>query len=99
MAGKSNIYAFFGNDEAQVKEAALRLSQKIAPQDDEFGLEIVSGGADNSDHAVQIVGQTIEASRPSLSSAVKKSFGSREPIFSATTRPENRKPPSVPSRT
>jgi len=61
MAGKSNIYAFFGNDEAQVKEAALRLSQKIAPKDDEFGLEIVSGGADNSDHAVQIVSQTIEA--------------------------------------
>ena len=61
MAGKSNIYAFFGNDEAQIKEAALKLSQKIAPQDDEFGLEIVSGGADNSDHAVQIVGQTIEA--------------------------------------
>tara|TARA_R110000850_G_scaffold30231_18_gene83405 strand:- start:139 stop:1239 length:1101 start_codon:yes stop_codon:yes gene_type:complete len=61
MAGKSNIYAFFGNDEAEVKEAALRLSQKLAPKDDEFGLEIVSGGADNSDHAVRIVGQTIEA--------------------------------------
>jgi DNA polymerase-3 subunit delta len=61
MAAKSNIHAFFGNDEAQVKEAALRLSHKIAPKDDEFGLEIISGGADNSDHAVRIVGQTIEA--------------------------------------
>mgnify|MGYP006263672691 FL=1 len=61
MAAKSNIYAFFGNDEAQVKEAALRLSRKITPKDNEFGLEIISGGADNSDHAVRIIGQTIEA--------------------------------------
>tara|TARA_R110002096_G_scaffold310126_11_gene504729 strand:- start:575 stop:1675 length:1101 start_codon:yes stop_codon:yes gene_type:complete len=61
MAAKTNIYAFFGNDEAQVKEAALRLSQKLAPKDDEFGLETVSGSADNSDHAVRIIGQTIES--------------------------------------
>ncbi|MEM9280356.1 MAG: DNA polymerase III subunit delta [Verrucomicrobiota bacterium] len=61
MAGPNNLHAFFGNDEAQVKEAALRASQKLAPKDDEFGLEIISGGADNSDHAVQLIGQTIEA--------------------------------------
>lgn len=61
MAGKSNIHAFFGSDEAQVKEAALRLSEKIAPKDDEFGLEIVSGGADNADHATRIIASTIEA--------------------------------------
>lgn len=61
MAGKSQIFGFFGTDEAQVKEAALRLSQKIAPADDEFGLEIVPGGADNAEHACRIVANTIEA--------------------------------------
>ncbi|MEX2578785.1 MAG: DNA polymerase III subunit delta [Verrucomicrobiales bacterium] len=61
MAASSNIFAFFGTDEAQVKDAALTLSRQIAPADDEFGLEIISGGADNSEHASQIVGRTIEA--------------------------------------
>jgi len=61
MAGNPQIFAFFGNDEAQVKEAALRLSEKIAPKDDEFGLEIVSGGADNAEHATRIIASTIEA--------------------------------------
>ncbi len=61
MAGSSQIFAFFGNDEAQVKEAALRLSEKIAPKDDEFGLEIVPGGADNAEHATRIIANTIEA--------------------------------------
>jgi len=57
----TQIYAFFGSDEGKVKEAAFRLSQKIAPKDDEFGLEIVSGGADNAEHATRIIGSTIEA--------------------------------------
>jgi len=61
MAATKQIFAFFGNDDAQVKDAALSLSRKIAPKDDEFGLEIVSGSADNSDHATRIVGLTIEA--------------------------------------
>lgn len=61
MPANGQIFAFFGSDEAQVKEAALRLSQQIAPQDDEFGLEIVAGNADNSEHAVRIVASTIEA--------------------------------------
>lgn len=61
-AGKANnIHAFFGTDEAKVKEAALALSKKLNPSDDEFALEIVSGGADNSDHASRIAAQTIEA--------------------------------------
>ena len=63
MAANSQIYAFFGNDEAQVKEAALRLSEKIAPKDDEFGLEIVPGGADNADHATRKVANTIETNQ------------------------------------
>jgi len=61
MPAKSNVHAFFGTDEAQVKEAALRLARELAPEDDEFGLEVVRGGADNSDHAARIVADTIEA--------------------------------------
>jgi DNA polymerase-3 subunit delta len=61
MAVNPNIFAFFGTDEALVKEAAMALSEKIAPSDREFGLEIISGGADNTEHAVQIVSRTIEA--------------------------------------
>ena len=61
MAVISNIFAFFGTDEALVKEAATKLSEKIAPSDKEFGLEIISGAADNAEHAVQIVSRTIEA--------------------------------------
>lgn len=60
MPGTSQIHAFFGSDEAQVKEAALRLSEKLAP-DDEFGLEVVNGSADNAEHACRIVGETVEA--------------------------------------
>lgn len=57
----TNLFAVLGSDEGRVKEAALALSRKLAPADDEFGLEIVSGQADNSDHASQIVGSTLEA--------------------------------------
>ena len=55
MAGDSQIHAFFGTDEARVKEAAHVLARKLVPQDDEFGLEVIQGGADNSDHARRIV--------------------------------------------
>lgn len=55
------IHAFLGTDEALVKEAAMKLSQKLAPKDNEFGLEIVSGAADNADQAIQVVGRAIEA--------------------------------------
>lgn len=57
----SSVYAFLGTDEALVKEAAMKLSQKLAPKDNEFGLEIVSGSADNADQAIQVVGRAIEA--------------------------------------
>jgi len=57
----SSIFSFFGNDEGQVKEAALLLSRKLAPKDDEFGLEIVNGNSDNSDHASRIIGETIQS--------------------------------------
>jgi DNA polymerase-3 subunit delta len=57
----SSIHAFLGTDEALVKEAALKLAEKLAPKDNEFGLEIVNGAADNADQAVQVVGRAIEA--------------------------------------
>lgn len=60
-AQKSSIFAFLGTDEALVKEAALETSRKLAPKDNEFGLEIVNGSADNADMAIQVVARTIEA--------------------------------------
>lgn len=60
-ARQQNVHAILGNDEGRVKEAALGLARQFAPPDDEFGLEIVSGQADNSDHASQIIGQTLQA--------------------------------------
>ncbi len=61
MPAARNCFAFLGTDEALVKEAAMKLAEKLAPRDNEFGLEIVSGAADNADQAVQIVGRAIEA--------------------------------------
>lgn len=62
MPTANNIHAILGTDEGRVKEAALVLSKKIAPADaGDFGLEIISGQADNTDHATQIVGNTVEA--------------------------------------
>jgi DNA polymerase III subunit delta len=55
------LFAFFGTDEAKVKEAALALAEKLRPANDEFGLEVISGASDNSDHAARIVATTIEA--------------------------------------
>jgi DNA polymerase-3 subunit delta len=57
----ANLFAFFGTDEAKVKEAALALAEKIRPPDDEFALEVVSGASDNSEHAGRIIASTIEA--------------------------------------
>lgn len=62
MPSANNIHAILGTDEGRVKEAALRLSKKLSPPDaGDFGLETIAGQADNTDHAIQIVGSTIEA--------------------------------------
>lgn len=55
------IFLFTGTDTAKVKEGAIKLSRKLAPQDDEFGLEIINGSAENSDHARRILSETSEA--------------------------------------
>lgn len=61
MPASPSIHVFIGSDEALVKESALRLVEKLAPKDNEFGLEIIAGRADNADQVNQIVGQTLQA--------------------------------------
>lgn len=62
MPPADNIHAILGSDEGRVKEAALRLSKKLCPPDvGDFGLETIAGQADNTEHAAQIVANTIEA--------------------------------------
>jgi DNA polymerase III subunit delta len=57
-----NIFCVFGTDEGRVKEAAAKLAKELTPPDgDDFGLEIVEGNADNSEHASKICGLTVEA--------------------------------------
>ena len=57
-----NIFCVFGTDEGRVKEAAAKLAKELTPPDgDDFGLEIVDGNADNSEHASKICGLTVEA--------------------------------------
>ncbi|MBL9152054.1 MAG: DNA polymerase III subunit delta [Verrucomicrobiales bacterium] len=57
----TSIYAVIGTDEGRVAETALALARKFAPPDDDFGLEVISGQADNSDHVTQIIRSTIES--------------------------------------
>ncbi|MES2707289.1 MAG: DNA polymerase III subunit delta [Verrucomicrobiota bacterium] len=59
-----NIWAFVGTDDLAVKEAAATLSRKLmSPEDAEFGMEIIDGAADNSEHAERIIRSTLEALR------------------------------------
>lgn len=60
--GAGNVWAYVGTDDLAVKEAAQNLTRKLMPPEEaEFGLEIVEGGADNSEHAERIVRNTLEA--------------------------------------
>ncbi len=62
MPPANNIHAILGSDEGRVKEAALRLAKKLSPDDaGDFGLETIAGQADNTEHAVRIVNNTVEA--------------------------------------
>ncbi|MEM7383472.1 MAG: DNA polymerase III subunit delta [Verrucomicrobiota bacterium] len=59
----TNIAGFFGSDEGQVAEEALKLVRKLgeAAGSDEFGTEVVNGTAENSEAASRIVGETLQA--------------------------------------
>ena len=57
-----NLYCVFGTDDGKVKEEAIKLTRELAPEEaGEFGLEIIEGHADNSEHAARICAQTVEA--------------------------------------
>ena len=56
------IIAFFGTDDARVKEDALKLSRELTPEENaDFGLDLINGNAETSEHASRIVRDTIEA--------------------------------------
>jgi DNA polymerase-3 subunit delta len=61
-AKRTNIYAVVGNDEGRVKDTAAKLAAEVAPPDaGDFGIEVVSGVADNSAHAARICADTVQA--------------------------------------
>jgi len=60
-SASGQLFLFCGTDTAKSKEEALRLCQKLAPPGDEFGLEIINGTAENTDHAIRILANTTEA--------------------------------------
>ena len=63
-AGHDYVWAFIGTDDLAVKDAATkRCHQIIPPEDAEFGIEIIEGAADNSDHVERIVQSALEALR------------------------------------
>ncbi len=63
MANRTQIYAFVGTDEAMVQESALKQARQLAPADNDFGLEIIAGIADNAGQVGPIIGRTLEAIR------------------------------------
>ncbi|MGK0184870.1 MAG: DNA polymerase-3 subunit delta [Verrucomicrobiales bacterium] len=57
-----NLFCVFGTDEGRVKEVAAKQVRELTPPDaGEFGVEVIEGNADNSDHAAKICGLTVEA--------------------------------------
>ncbi|MFT4547136.1 MAG: DNA polymerase-3 subunit delta [Verrucomicrobiales bacterium] len=57
-----NLFAVLGNDEALVKEEALKLCNKLsAPDAGDFGNDVIDGVSDNSAHAAQIINLTVQA--------------------------------------
>jgi DNA polymerase-3 subunit delta len=57
----ANLHFLHGTDEAQVKEAAMRLARDLSPPaGGDFGTEIVDGTAENADHATRLCAQAVE---------------------------------------
>ena len=62
MPAARSVYLIGGSDEFAVKEAAIKLAEKLAPKGaGEFGVETVEGGADNADEALRVIGRLREA--------------------------------------
>jgi len=58
----ANVYAVVGSGEAEVKDAAAELAEKLVPDDAaDFGLEVIDGVADNADQATGRIRSVIEA--------------------------------------
>lgn len=56
-----NIWAFLGTDELKAKEGAqLLVKGLVTPENADFGLEVIEGGADNLEHALRIIRRTME---------------------------------------
>ena len=61
-AAADNIWAFIGTDDLKVKEAAQLLTKKlVSPDNADFGLEVIEGAADNVEHALRLIRNTLEA--------------------------------------
>ena len=57
-----NIWAILGTDDLKVKEAAQLLTKKLVdPENADFGLEVIEGAADNVEHALRLIRNTLEA--------------------------------------
>jgi len=57
----ANLHFLYGSDEAQIKEAALKLARQLSPPGaGDFGTEIVDGTAENSEHASRLCAQAAE---------------------------------------
>lgn len=60
-AKKANVHLFIGNDSASVKQEALAKVQQLAEKvDPDFGLEVISGVAENAESAAQICQQVCQ---------------------------------------
>ena len=61
-SASANVWAWVGTDDLRVKEAALAKVRELTPPDaGEFGVEVIEGAADNSEHAARILRNTLEA--------------------------------------
>jgi DNA polymerase-3 subunit delta len=61
-AAPGQVLVLVGSDEGRVKEAAMRLVQKLSPADaGDFGTEVIEGQADNAAHAAQLCADCILA--------------------------------------
>jgi len=61
-AASANVVAILGTDDLRVKEAALKLSREMAPEDTSgFGPDIIEGVAESAEHCAQIIRRTLDA--------------------------------------